>query len=120
MKAAVIGAGSTYTPELIAGLLAQQHRIDVQLGRDPRIGDGSGPGCDKTGEERDWSAGRPFVQRASIPVAATASPGQYPLLVGVSRLGSGGGPLQAQGDAGEGVGLVEIGQVEIRAADVRR
>jgi len=30
MKAAVIGAGSTYTPELVAGLLAQQHRIGVE------------------------------------------------------------------------------------------
>jgi hypothetical protein len=92
----------------------QQHRIDVQLGQEPRIGDGGGPGCDKTGEEREWTAGHPFTQRVSIPIAASAKPGQYPLLVGVSRLGSGVGPLPAHGDAGDNVGLVQIGEVDIR------
>lgn len=93
---------------------AEQHRIDVQLGQEPRIGDGSGPACDKTGDEKDWAAGQPFTQRVSIPIAASATPGQYPLLVGVSRLGEGGGPLATHGDAGDATGLVEIGQVEIR------
>jgi 4-amino-4-deoxy-L-arabinose transferase-like glycosyltransferase len=92
----------------------EQHRIDVQLGQEPRLGDGGGPACDKTGDDRDWMAGRSFTQRVSIPIAATATPGQYPLLVGVSRLGAGGGPLQARGDAGEATGLIEIGQVEVR------
>jgi hypothetical protein len=95
----------------------QQHRIDVQLGRDPRIGDGGGPACDKTGDEKTWSAGRPFTQRVSIPIAATASPGPYPLLVGVSRLRDNGGPLQASGEAGDATGLVEIGQLEIQTGD---
>jgi 4-amino-4-deoxy-L-arabinose transferase-like glycosyltransferase len=95
----------------------QQHRIDVQLGRDPRIGDGGGPACDKTGDDKTWSAGRPFTQRVSIPITAAASPGPYPLLVGVSRLRDSAGPLQASGDAGEVTGLVEIGQVEIQTAD---
>jgi 4-amino-4-deoxy-L-arabinose transferase-like glycosyltransferase len=92
----------------------QQHRIDVQLGNEPRIGDGGGPACDKTGDDKTWAAGRPFTQRVSIPIAATANPGQYPLLVGVSRLGSGGGPLQAAGEAGEAAGLIEIARVEIQ------
>jgi hypothetical protein len=91
----------------------EQHRIDVQLGDDPRIGDGSGPACDKTGDDRDWSAGRPFVQRLSIPIAATATPGSYALLVGVSRLGNGGGPIQPGGGLLHGTALVEIGRVEV-------
>ena len=30
MKLAVIGAGSTYTPELVSGLMREQQRLDVQ------------------------------------------------------------------------------------------
>src|SRR5262249_19716563 len=30
MKLAVIGAGSTYTPELVSGLVREQERIDVR------------------------------------------------------------------------------------------
>jgi hypothetical protein len=90
------------------------HRIDVQLGQEPRIGDGGGPACDKTGDDRAWSAERPFVQRLSIPIAAGATSGQYPLLVSVSRLGAGGGPLQPVGGPSSGGTLVEIGQVEVR------
>ena len=30
MKLAVIGAGSTYTPELVSGLMREQERIDVR------------------------------------------------------------------------------------------
>ena len=29
MKLAVIGAGSTYTPELVSGLMRERERIDV-------------------------------------------------------------------------------------------
>lgn len=96
----------------------EEHRIDVQLGRDRRVGDGGGPACDKTGADREWRAGEPFVQRVSIPIAAGAAPGRYPLLVGVSRLGDGGGPLTPIGaDTGP---LVEIGQVEVRGASARQ
>jgi hypothetical protein len=89
------------------------HRIDVQLGDSPRIGDGGGPACDKTGDDRNWTAERPFVQRVSIPLASSAQAGSYPLLVSVSRLADGGGTLQPTGGtAGRGA-LVEIGQVEV-------
>jgi hypothetical protein len=91
----------------------EQHRIDVQLGQEPRIGDASGPACDKTGDDKDWTAGRPFTQRVSIPIAAEAAPGPYPLLVSVSRLGNGGGPLPPTGGPANDAVLLEIGQVEI-------
>ena len=90
----------------------ERHRIDVQLGRDPRIGDGGGPACDKTGEEKEWTVGRPFTQRVSIPIAASAAPGSYPLLVSVAQLG-GGGPLQPGGSGATDDVLLEIGQVEV-------
>jgi hypothetical protein len=92
----------------------EQHRIDVQLGQEPRIGDASGPACDKTGDDKDWAAGRSFTQRVSIPIAAGAAPGQYPLLVSVSRLGAGGGPLLPTGGPVAGDTLLEIGQFEVR------
>ncbi|MFN8636386.1 MAG: glycosyltransferase family 39 protein [Chloroflexota bacterium] len=113
----VVRADLFWLPRVTAD---RQHRIDVQLGRDPRIGDGGGPACDKTGDDQSWVAGRTFVQRVSIPIAASAPTGQIPLLVSVSRLGAGGGPLSptggsASGSAG-GDSLVEIGQVEVRGA----
>jgi hypothetical protein len=92
----------------------ETHRIDVQLGRDPRIGDGSGPACDTTGDDRDWRAERPFTQRVSIPIAASAAAGSYPLLVSVSRTGAGGGSLTPAGGPSTGEPLVEVGQIEIR------
>jgi hypothetical protein len=92
----------------------EQHRIDVQLGREPRAGVGSGPACDKTGDDRDWTPGRPFAQRVSIPIAADAPPGTYPLLVSVSRLDRDGGPLRPEAVQGASDDpLVEIGQVEV-------
>jgi 4-amino-4-deoxy-L-arabinose transferase-like glycosyltransferase len=97
----------------------EQHRIDVQVGREPRIGDGGGPACDKTGDDRDWKAGQPFVQRLSVPIAASAGAGTYPILVSVSRLGDGGGPLAPT--AGSGVSaaanLAEIGQIDVVERD---
>lgn len=97
------------------------HRIDVQLGREPRVGDGGGPACDKTGDDKTWSAGRPFVQRLSIPIAPDAPVGHHPLLVSVSRLGAGGGPLVPVAAGGDPAGdaLVEIGEVEVRDGDSR-
>lgn len=91
----------------------EEHRIDVQLGREPRLGDGGGPACDKSRADQEWRAGQPFVQRVSIPIAAGAAPGRHPLLVGVSTLGPGGGPLPATGAGGDGP-LVEIGEIEVR------
>jgi dolichyl-phosphate-mannose-protein mannosyltransferase len=90
-----------------------QHRIDVQLGDDARIGDASGPACDKTGDDQDWSAGRPFAQRVSIPIAAGAAPGSYPLLVSVSRVGAGGGVLAPAGTVPGESPLLEIGRIEV-------
>jgi hypothetical protein len=98
----------------------ETHRIDVQLGREPRIGDGSGPACDTTGDDRDWRADRPFTQRLSIPIAAGAVAGQYPLLVGVSRTGAGGTSLLPTGGPSTGEPLVEIGQIEIRDGSASR
>jgi hypothetical protein len=92
----------------------EEHRIDVQVGRESRIGDGGGPACDKTGDDRDWKAGQPFVQRLSLPLAQSAQAGSYPLLVSVSRLGATGGPIVPEGAAD---GLVEIGQVDVVAGD---
>jgi hypothetical protein len=97
----------------------EQHRIDLQLGQDPKIGDGSGPACDKTGDDREWVAERPFTQRVSIPIADAAAPGQYPLLVSVSRLGAGGGPLLPTGGSATGGALLEIGKVEVQDGDGR-
>jgi hypothetical protein len=91
------------------------HRIDVQVGSEPRIGDGGGPACDKTRADQDWTAGQPFVQRLSVPLAADAKPGSYPLLVSVSRLGAGGGPLPVVGGTGGGASPVAIGEVEVLA-----
>jgi hypothetical protein len=96
------------------------HRIDVQLGRDPRIGDGSGPACDTTGDDRDWRAGRPFTQRLSIPIAPGAAVGSYPLLVGVSQLGADGRSLSPTGGPATDEPLVEIGQIEIRDGTANR
>ncbi|MCC7372238.1 MAG: glycosyltransferase family 39 protein [Chloroflexi bacterium] len=93
----------------------ETHRIDVQLGSEPRIGDGSGPACDSSGDDRDWRAGRPFTQRISIPIAAGAAAGSYPLLVSVSRTEQGGGALTPTGELSTRGPLVEIGQVEIGA-----
>src|SRR5262249_38710369 len=87
------------------------YRIDVQAGRDPRIGDGGGPACDKTGDDRDWHAGQPFVQRLSVPISAGATAGAYPILVSVSRLGDGGGPLPTDQPGGS---QVEIGQLDVQ------
>jgi hypothetical protein len=92
----------------------ERHRIDVQLGQDPRIGDSGGPGCDETGDDKDWRANRPFVQRVSIPISPTAAPGSYPLLVSVSPL-DGSGPLQPAGPGATGGALLEIGQVKVSA-----
>lgn len=97
----------------------EQHRIDVQLGADPRVGDASGPACDKTGDDKDWAAERPFTQRVSIPIAAGAAPGSYPLLVSVSRLGAGGGPLLPTGGPATGAPLLEIGRIEVQGASGR-
>jgi len=92
----------------------EQHRIDVQLGADPRIGDASGPACDKTGADKEWVAGQPFTQRVSVPIAAGATPGSYPLLVSVSRLGAGAGPLQPVGGPAMGAPLLEVGRVDVQ------
>jgi 4-amino-4-deoxy-L-arabinose transferase-like glycosyltransferase len=89
------------------------YRIDVQLGRDPRIGDGGGPACDKTRADQEWQAGQPFVQRLSIPISADAPAGPHPLLVSVSE--NGGGPLQATGPTGTTANPAAIGEVEVRA-----
>ncbi|HET6195144.1 MAG TPA: hypothetical protein VFE12_05310, partial [Acetobacteraceae bacterium] len=92
----------------------EDHRIDVQVGREPRIGDGGGPACDKTGDDRDWKAGQPIVQRVSVPIAATAPTGSYPILVSVSKLGEGGGPLAPDAMAtGSPATLAEIGQLDL-------
>jgi len=97
----------------------EQHRIDVQAGREPRIGDGSGPACDKTGDDKSWVAGRPFTQRLSIPIAAGAPVGRHPLLVSVSRLGSGGGTLTPTGAPATGDPLVQIGEIEVHGGSGR-
>jgi hypothetical protein len=94
----------------------EAYRIDVQLGREPRIGDGGGPACDKTGDDKDWKAGQPFVQRVSVPLSASARAGTYPLLVSVSQVRPSGGPLVPQSaalDLQPGDNLVEIGQIDI-------
>ena len=92
------------------------HRIDLQVGREQRIGDGGGPQCDKTRADQEWTAGQPFVQRLSVTLSPEARAGSYPLLVSVSRLGDGGGPLPARPAAGEAAtGPVEIGKLEIPA-----
>jgi hypothetical protein len=91
----------------------EKYRIDVQVGQAPRIGDGGGPACDKTRAEQDWVAGEPFVQRVSVPLAADAPAGSYPLLVSVSRLGPGGGPLSVVGGASGPARPVTIGEVEV-------
>jgi hypothetical protein len=98
----------------------ETHRIDVQLGLNPRIGDGGGPACNTTGDDRDWRAERPFTQRVSIPIAAGTEAGSYPLLVSVNRTGAGGGPLAPTGGPSTGDPLVEIGRIEIRDGDASR
>jgi len=95
------------------------HRIDAQVGREPRIGDGSGPACDKTGDDRTWLAGRPFTQRLSIPIAVGAPAGHHPLLVSVSRLGAGGGALTPSGGPATGDALVQIGEIEVHDGSSR-
>ena len=79
----------------------------------------AGPACDKTGDDQDWSADQPFTQRVSIPIAAGAAPGSYPLLVSVSRLAGGGGPLVPTGGPATGERLLEIGRVEVLAGSGR-
>ena len=97
----------------------EQHRIDVQLGNDPRVGDASGPACDKTGDDKQWTAGQPFTQRVSIPIAAGAAPGSYPLLVSVNRLGPSGEPLIPTGGPASGSPLLEVGRVEVQGGSGR-
>jgi hypothetical protein len=48
-----------------------------------------------------------------MPIATWAAPGQYPLLVSVSRLGADGGPLLPAGGPAAGDVHLEVGQVEI-------
>jgi hypothetical protein len=84
----------------------------VRLGRDPAIGDGSGPGCDHGRSWEEWEAGRPFVQRHSIRIAETAQVGAHPLMVGInSAAHSGLLPVVAGSHAGET--LLEIAQVNL-------
>ena len=83
--------------------------IDVRLGADRVVGDGNGPGCDKSRAAQEWTAGQPFVQRASVSVAA-APPGRHPLLVGVAGT-SGALPVRTALPTRDG--LVEVGTVEI-------
>jgi hypothetical protein len=68
------------------------HEALVELGRQPVIGDGAGPGCDHSDSWRDWRAGQAFVQRHSIPIGDQAPAGRYPLRVGM-RSAALGGPL---------------------------
>ena len=80
------------------------HRIDVQFGRDPRIGDGGGPACDKTRADQDWQRRAAVRAAPERPDSPRRAAGPYPLLVSVSRLGAGGGPLPvsaATGGAGQ-------------------
>lgn len=102
------------------------YRIDAQVGRESRIGDGSGPACDKTGADKSWVAGQPFTQRLSIPIAASAPVGHHPLLVSVSQLGDGGGALTPTGGPATPTGepmttdaLVQIGEIEVLDASSR-
>jgi hypothetical protein len=85
----------------------------VQLGRDAEAGDGNGPGCEHAKLGEPWRANRPFAQRASIPILATASPGRYPLLVAINSAAL-GGPLPIVAGSRTGDTTVELAQVDIR------
>jgi hypothetical protein len=53
----------------------------MTIGDDPIIGSSDGPGCDASRSWAEWRAGRPFAQRASIPISERAQPGTYPVNV---------------------------------------
>ncbi|MCC6179523.1 MAG: glycosyltransferase family 39 protein [Chloroflexi bacterium] len=89
------------------------YRIDVRLGGQTVVATSDGPACDKTRADREWRAGQPFAQRISLPLAATAPPGTYPLLVSVSRLGGQGEALPATSDLPVEAGLVRLGEIAV-------
>ncbi len=90
------------------------YTIDLEVGDSERIGDGNGPGCDKSRAAQEWTAGQPFVQRASVSIGAAAPVGTHPLLVGVTSASARGRRLPANSDLPTRDGLVQIGTLEIK------
>jgi hypothetical protein len=87
-----------------------EYRADVWLGRESRIGDGDGPGCDHSPAWKTGQRGQPFVQRISIPINQRAQAGRYPLLMGM-RSTARPGFLPT-------VGSQETAQTELEIAEV--
>ncbi len=91
------------------------HSLDLQLGADRSIGDGSDPACDRRSPTtREWTAGSPFAERAILAIAADAPPGRHPILVGISQPAA-GHRLRPATTLPTRAGLVELDYVEVGA-----
>lgn len=92
---------------------ARGYPVNLRLGQEGRLGDGSGLGCEEPGASRAWVAGQSIVQHASLAIAAEAPPGRHPILVGVSSPAGGG--LLPSTDLPMYDGLVEIATIDLSA-----
>lgn len=87
----------------------------LRVGDAPTVGDGDGPGCDKSRAWLEWEQGRPFAQRLSVPIRENAAPGRYPILIRLVDTAT-GQLVSATGQAGN---EVRVGELTVTSAPGR-